>query len=112
MSEPVYVPLRVVARQTGIDRQALQRWLRTGMITGRQDDTGHWFVDPESISEDLKETYRRRRAAVVGNITGDRAPADQAADVAELRRMVTELMASNREKDRLIAKLLEDRKTS
>lgn len=105
MSEDDWVPLRRFARDVGIDRQALLRWLKDGKLRGRQGANRYWEVDPSSLPPDLMAEYRRHRAASAAGLNG--AGVDLAAELADQRKLISELLASNREKDRVIAKLLD-----
>lgn len=100
-----WVPLRRYARDSGIDRQALTRWLREGKVRGRQGENGYWEIVPSTVTPDVVDEYRRRRGAVAKGLTGSPG-VDLAAEVADQRKMIADLMAANREKDQIIADLV------
>lgn len=84
--------LREAAKQFDVSRPTLQKALKSGKISGVQDESGHWQVDPS----ELARVYRPRSAGVdkaenaeQGNLSSENKTLPEGLE-AELRAKLIE----------------------
>jgi excisionase family DNA binding protein len=94
----MYLTLGQVARELGMNKPTLSRYIKSGKISAERQEDGSYRIDPSEM--DRLRSLRKEPVPVEPSATGE---------VTVLRELLAEKDRTMAEKDRTIANLMQER---